>query len=325
MHRKALVVGIDEYGSPNINLNCCCNDAEAVKDLLANNGNGDPNFEVSVKNNIMTKGELKTAIKNCFSGDSDVALFYYSGHGFINEIGGHLVTPDYETGDEGVPLYEILHIVNKSKCKEKIVILDCCYSGDMGSLGLGEQNITNISEGVTILTASRKNETSVEIGNHGLFTSILIQALDGGAADILGRITPGGVYAYIDKALGEWGQRPVFKTNVTRFTSIRDVVPQVEIEKIRKICEYFPTADAAFKLDPSYEDTNMEEVEHKVVEPHAEEENVKKFKILQALEGIGLVVPNGEEHMYYAAMNSKSCSLTPIGQQYWRLVKEGKI
>lgn len=323
MCRKALVVGIDDY--PNASLNCCCNDAEAIKDLLANNGNGDPNFEVSIKTNVKTKDVLRKEITNCFSGDSRVALFYFSGHGFVNEIGGYLVTPDYKDGDEGVSLQDILNIVNKSKCKEKIIILDCCYAGNMGSIGLGNQNTTIINEGVTILTASRENEASVEAGEHGLFTSLLIQALEGGAADILGHITPGGVYAFIDKALGEWGQRPVFKTNVTRFTSIRDVVPQVEKEKIRKICEYFTTADAAFQLDPSYEDTNMEEVEHKVIEPHAEEENVKKFKILQALEGIGLIVPNGEEHMYYAAMNSKSCSLTPIGQQYWRLVKEGKI
>ena len=48
--------------------------------------------------------------------------------------------------------------------------------------------------------------------DHGLFTSLLLEALKGGAADITGHITPGGIYAYIDKALGPWEQRPVFKT-----------------------------------------------------------------------------------------------------------------
>ena len=42
-------------------------------------------------------------------------------------------------------------------------------------------------------------------------------------------------------------------------------------------------------------------------------------------EMVGLVCPVGEEHMYYAAMNSKSCKLTPLGQHYWNLVKSGKI
>jgi len=35
--------------------------------------------------------------------------------------------------------------------------------------------------------------------------------------------------------------------------------------------------------------------------------------------------PVGEEYMYYAAQNSKSCKLTALGYHYWRLVKEGKI
>lgn len=55
-----------------------------------------------------------------------------------------------------------------------------------------------ISEGVTILTASRSSETSMEVNGHGLFTSLLIEALIGGAADITGHVTPGGIYAYIE-------------------------------------------------------------------------------------------------------------------------------
>ena len=55
------------------------------------------------------------------------------------------------------------------------------------------------------------------------------------------------------------------------------------------------------------------------------DENTAVFSDLQKLEGVGLVVPVGEEHMYYAAMNSKACELTAVGKQYWRLVKEGRI
>ena len=49
------------------------------------------------------------------------------------------------------------------------------------------------------------------------------------------------------------------------------------------------------------------------------------FKELQKFESVGLVVPVEEEHMYFAAINSKSCRLTALGYQYWRLVKEKKI
>lgn len=321
--RKALVVGIDNY--PNCPLRGCCNDSEAIKDLLANDENGNPNFAVWQKNNVATKGELRTCIEQCFSGDADVALFYYSGHGHIDSIGGYLVTPDFTAGDYGVSLAEVLAIANESDCKERIIILDSCYSGFMGSINTASQNTATIREGVTILTASRNTETSMEINGHGVFTSLLIEALRGGAADITGNITAGGIYAYIDKALGPWEQRPIFKTNVTRFTSIRCVSPQVEIETIRMLRDFFPSEDSEMNLDPSFEPTNSPDVEHTMIEPYATSKNTEKFAALQKLEGIGLVVPTNEEHMYFAAMKSKSCHLTPMGKQYWRLVKENKI
>lgn len=321
--RKALVVGINNY--PTCPLQGCCNDSEAIKDLLSNHGNGNPNFSVWKKDNVATKGELRGLIEKCFEGDADVALFYYSGHGHIDAVGGYLVTPDFSENDYGVSLQEILTIANKSKCKEKIIILDSCYSGFMGSINTDGQNTAVINEGVTIMTASRNSQTSMEVNGHGVFTSLLIEALNGGAADITGHISIAGVYAFIDKALGPWEQRPVFKTNVTRFTSLRELQPQVDMTVLRRILKYFKSGDYQYKLNPSYEPTNKREVVHAVIEPYATDENTAVFSDLQKLEGIGLVVPVGEEHMYYAAMNSKSCELTAVGKQYWKLVKEGRI
>jgi hypothetical protein len=54
-------------------------------------------------------------------------------------------------------------------------------------------------------------------------------------------------------------------------------------------------------------------------------EHVKIFKILQKMESVNLVAPTGEEHMYFAAMNNKSCHLTTLGKRYWDLVKKEKI
>jgi len=134
-----------------------------------------------------------------------------------------------------------------------------------------------------------------------------------------------GVYAYIDQALGPWDQRPVFKTNVTRFTSLRETSPQVPISTLRKIVDYFPSPEEQYALDPSFEDTNKESVEHRIVEPYAKDENIAVFKNLQKLQSIGLVVPVDSEHMYYAAMESKSCRLTALGSHYWRLVKANRV
>jgi hypothetical protein len=322
--RKALVVGINNYGGQS-NLDGCINDAESVSNLLARNENGEVNFTVRKALDIQSKSELDGLIRECFSGDEDVALFYFSGHGYLDTFGGYIVTPDCQRYDLGVSMQEILNIVNAAKCHSRVVILDCCHSGSIGNIQTIGQQLSAIGDGVTILTASKVDEVSMEVRGQGVFTSLLLDALQGGAADVTGNITPGGIYAYIDKALGPWEQRPVFKTNVTRFSPLRTVKPQVDIEVLRRITEYFIDPTDEYMLDPSCEPTNSPSIEHAVVEPYADDDNVKRFKDLQKLEGVGLVTPCGEEHMYFAAMNSKSCRLTSVGQHYWRLAHDNKI
>ncbi|MCW3075387.1 MAG: high-affnity carbon uptake protein Hat/HatR [Flaviaesturariibacter sp.] len=320
--KKALIIGINNY--PTVPLRGCINDALSLASILETHGDGSPNFSIKTEIDTKTKAELKSMIVELFSGNSDTALLYFSGHGFLNEIGGYIVTPDHKRYDEGISMDEILILANQSKTKDKIIILDCCHSGALGSPNFAGGS-SQLQEGVTILTASRDDEPSMEINGHGVFTSLLLDALQGGASDLRGHISPGGVYAYIDQALGPWEQRPVFKTNVTRFTSLRTVNPQVPLETLRKIIEYFPTPQQEYKLDPSYEYTNSEEVEHTVIEPLAKPENVSVFKHLQKFVSVGLIVPVDVEHMYFAAMNSKSCRLTALGYHYWRLVKDKRI
>lgn len=324
--KKALVVGINDY--PSVPLTGCVNDANSVSKLLERNGDGAPNFDVRVVNNIPTKGALLDLIGELFSGDSEVALFYYSGHGYINELGGYLVTPDFNPKskyDMGVSMNDVLRQANASKCKNRIIILDCCYSGALGEFPEIKDEAAIIGQGVTVLTASRNSESAVEIGGHGVFTNLFLAALDGGAADLNGNITPGSIYAYIDQALGEWEQRPMFKTNITRFVSLRNVTPQVPVEVLRRLTEYFPDPYQPHQLDPSYEYTNSPDVKHEYKMPYATEENVRIFKDLQLMESVGLVIPIGEQHMYFAAMHSTGCKLTPVGQHYWNLVHSKRL
>jgi len=320
--KKALIVGINSY--PTSPLKGCINDASGLASIIETHGDGSPNFDVRLETDVLTKSELKEMIAELFSGTNDTALLYFSGHGFLNELGGYLVTPDYAKYDEGISMDEILILANNSKAKDKIIILDCCHSGAFGSPTIG-RGTSQLDEGVSILTASRDSESSIEINGHGIFTNLLLDALQGGAADLRGHISPGGVYAYIDQALGAWKQRPVFKTNVTRFTSLRTINPQVPLNTLRKIIEYFPAPQEEYKLDPSYEDTNTKTVEHSIVEPYAKAENVAIFKNLQKLQSVGLVVPVDSEFMYFAAMESKTCKLTSLGYHYWRFVKDKRI
>jgi len=320
--KKALVVGINSY--PTSPLRGCINDASGLAYIIETHGDGSPNFDVRLETDVQTKSDLKTMIVELFSGSNDTVLLYFSGHGYLNELGGYLVTPDHEKYDEGIAMDEVLILANESKAKDKIIILDCCHSGACGSPTIN-RGASQLDEGVSILTASKDDESSIEINGHGVFTNLLLDALQGGAADLRGHISPGGIYAYIDQALGAWEQRPVFKTNVTRFTSLRTINPQVPLSTLRKIIEYFPQPQEEYSLDPSYEDTNFTTIEHDVIEPYATKDNVAVFKNLQKLQSVGLVVPVDSEYMYFAAMESKGCKLTSLGYHYWRLVKDKRI
>ncbi len=154
-----------------------------------------------------------------------------------------------------------------------------------------------------------------ETGGMGLFTSLVVAALEGGAADVMGHVNVASVYAYVEESLGSWHQRPLFKSHVSSLVSLRDTKSAVDTEILRRLPEWFPELDAEFSLDPSYEpDAKPEDEEHEQV-----------FGYLQKCRAAKLVEPVGEEHMYFAAMNSKSCRLTALGRHYWRLANDGRI
>jgi len=258
---------------------------------------------------------LRKKIAELFKNPADVAFLHFSGHGTINGFGGYLVTPDYCDYDVGIPMTEVLAMANDSKVSEIFITLDCCHSGAFGTVEAISNEKIILKEGISVITATRSGQEALEEGGEGVFTSLLVEALEGGAAGLLGEVSAASVYAYIDNALGAWDQRPLFKANVSRFTRLREAAPKLSIGQLRKIIAYFPLPAEHFSLSPEYEESN---------DPH-DPQKVKIFKELITLQRAGLVEPIGEEYMYYAAMKSKECALTSLGKYYWRLVNENKI
>ncbi|MBQ6603629.1 MAG: caspase family protein [Eubacterium sp.] len=321
--KKALIVGLNQY--PNCELKWCDNDAIAIANLIESNGDGSPNFDVKLVTDSCSKEDLQSNIQALFADDAEIALLYFSGHG-ADKDGGYLVSTDFSKSCYGVRMTDILQLANDSRCRNKVIILDCCFSGQMGESLLMNNNSV-LGEGVTIMAASRSWETSMEdlTIQHGLFTDLLIQGLKGGAADISGNITPASLYSFVDQSLGAWQQRPVFKTNISQFLPVRTISAKVPKATLRKISQYFINPTDEYKLDPSYEFTNDPRVVHKVLEPHANQDKVSIFKELQLFESVGLIEPVGTDHMYFAAMESRSCRLTALGLHYWKLSKDKRF
>jgi hypothetical protein len=323
--RKALVVGINYYaaGSP---LFGCVDDAHSVKAILERHGDGSINFDVRLftgtgPTDVVSRSNLKDYIAELFKDDSDIALFYFAGHGHIEATGGYLLASDSRRGDEGVSLADVLLYANNSKAKNKIIVLDSCHSGIAGTPPSAGQNAV-LSEGLTILTASTKDQYATEQNGRGLFTTLFVDALSGVAANLVGEVSPGGVYAYIDQSLGAWEQRPVFKTNVKSFVSLRKVNPPIQLADLQRIAEFFPSSGFQYPLDPSFE-PELKGRSDGMPEPNPE--NTRKFAILQKYNRVNLVVPVDAPHMWHAAKESKSCKLTVLGEHYRRLVDRGRI
>lgn len=323
--RKALVVGIDYYSDAPA-LFGCVNDANAVKSILERNYDGSINFDVRLltggaTGSAITQANLRRQIRELFAGENDIALLYFAGHGYIEETGGYLMASDSRVDDGAIPLSDVLVYVTGSPARNKIVILDSCHSGVAGS-SLITPTVSELKEGTTILTASTAEQYASESNGAGIFTSLFIDALNGGAGNLVGDVTPGSVYAHIDQSLGSWKQRPVFKTNVKSFVSLRKVKPPIALHDLQRIIEFFPSPGFDFPLDPSYE-PRPEGRSPEMPDPNPV--NTEKFSILQKYNRVNLVVPIGVINMWDAAMQSKACKLTALGEHYRRLVEQQRI
>jgi hypothetical protein len=317
--RRALVVGIDDY--PSSQLGGCVADADAVATLLERHENGTKNFDVRTMTgppDAITRVSLRAAIVQLFARPADVALFYFAGHGTENDLDGYLVTRDATAYDEGVSMSEVIRLANRSPVSERIVVVDCCHSGHLGNDPLGPRDANakaKLSEGVSVLAASRSTEPAMEASGRGLFTTLLCSALDGGAADVLGDTKIAAVYSYIDESLGPWQQRPLFKAHLTSSLSLRKGDPSLPLAGLRRIVGLFPTQGGELTLDPSFERTHSS----------ADPVNVEIFELLVAYRDARLVEVVTHPHLYYAALESGRVRLTPLGRHYWRLVAEGRL
>jgi hypothetical protein len=214
-----------------------------------------------------------------------------------------------------VAFSQILSKVEASTVGEIIIVLDCCFSGAAGGVPQLGTSSAVLRRGVSILMASRGDQTSAEAAGRGLFSTYLCGALDGGAADVLGKVTVAGLYSYLDESFGAWDQRPVFKANVDRLHVIRACAPAVPLQELRMLSTLFATPDAVFPLDPSYEDTeDPRDAEHEAI-----------LKVFQRYRPAKLLDPVGEDHLYYACMHRTGAVLTPLGQHYWHMAKEHRL
>ena len=211
--KRALLVGIDDYDRFS-GLDGCVADVDMLEPLLSRNDDDSPNFDCQKRTSAtggVTRDALLGDIDALLGGGADVALFYYAGHGAGSETDVALVTRDATPATPGIAFSQLLATVAGSSVREVVLILDCCFSGAAGGVPQLATTAATLREGVSILTASRGDQVAVEWA-HGVFSTFLGGALEGGAADVVGKVTIAGLYSYLDECCGAWDQRPAFKS-----------------------------------------------------------------------------------------------------------------
>lgn len=99
------------------------------------------------------------------------------------------------------------------------------------------------------------------------------------------------------------------------------MIPPIELEDLQRIDEFFPRPGFDFSLDPTFEPERGTPKPTGVPEP--DPLNNETFAILQKYNRVGLVVPVDAPHMWHAAMESKACQLTALGEHYRDLAEKG--
>lgn len=225
-NKKALIIGVDRYDSLLLaKLPSCKNDAIDLFDFLPEIGFTIFGDKAIVGSDFERNGNtdaawhtIESAYKDFFMNATaeDILLFYFSGHG-INIRGEiYLSSPNVNpsSGFGGLPLSELMNLMNRCYCKQIVCIVDACYSGSLKTNDLAnvQNSINKIwerskPEGVHLLLSSEATEKSrTEKGSNSTYTKYLLAGFRGvkrgeqessGSLDEYGYLTPKSLHQYV--------------------------------------------------------------------------------------------------------------------------------
>ncbi|MBW4659626.1 MAG: caspase family protein [Drouetiella hepatica Uher 2000/2452] len=258
MSRDALVVGINTYKFMS-GLQAPASDAEAIAQQLHTYGEfrvhrlpeviqaGKP--QVGQKTTI-TLRELESSLINLFKPKGNTiphtALFYFSGHGIQREAGiqeGYLALSDSnpDKGSYGLSLFWLRRLLQESPVRQRIVILDCCHSGEFLHFLEADPGARPGTDRL-FMAASREYETAYESleSPYSIFTQAILTGLDPSRVES-GTVTSHSLTDWVSHKLKSEIQQPLFESSGSEIILTRGVGGQSIIPKVHKsspICPY---------------------------------------------------------------------------------------
>jgi WD40 repeat protein len=218
-------IGINKYKNSNMVLSYARNDAESFVKVFKEKGGAlykDIVVHELYDENATKKNILDTLDKLAKKVAShDVFVFYYAGHGSMNDGKFYFIPQEctrlYESGalsSSAIEATEIQLRLQKIKALKQIIIMDACQSGGSVELlamrgGMEEKAMAQLSRsaGIHVMASAGSEQNAKEIATlkHGLFTYVLLKALEGSAdgAPDDGKITLFELKSYLDDQVPE--------------------------------------------------------------------------------------------------------------------------
>lgn len=168
-------VGIADYPDGITDLKAPIKDAQTITWVYSKNSQIKYR---QILNSRATNERIIATMNKLFSKakQNDYVIFYFSGHGYE---GG------FKTYDGYLDYKEIRNAMAKSKCKNKIIFADACFSGKIRTKKPIKQNEISATQkaNVMLFLSSRDNEISLESAalKNGFFTTYLQKGLRGEA------------------------------------------------------------------------------------------------------------------------------------------------
>ncbi|MBD1835737.1 caspase family protein [Cyanobacteria bacterium FACHB-472] len=200
MAKLALLIGVSDYEPGLGPLPGAVKDVEAMQRVLQRPemGGFDQVKTLTNPDPLLMQGEIESLFSE--RSKEDLVLLFFSGHGVKDDRGklyfATRITRKSLKGElirsTAVPASFVHEIMNNSRSKRQVVLLDCCFSGafaegmsakDDGTVDVKEQLG---GEGRAVLTSSTSTQYSFEQQGTDLsvYTRYLVEGIETGAADL---------------------------------------------------------------------------------------------------------------------------------------------
>ena len=199
----AIVIGVNKFKNPKLTLNYASSDAKLFANSLRQSAKGlfkNINITLLTTKQDTTKQKIIDTIKaHQDINPNDLFVFYVASHGTVDDGEYFLITSNVgatstrKLKKDAITQTQLKGLLSNIPTTKKMIVLDTCNAGQMGDAlqiamltrGMSEDTAMKLlsrAVGSTILSAATSTQEALEgYKNHGLFTYVLSEGLNGKA------------------------------------------------------------------------------------------------------------------------------------------------